>query len=253
MTTTREQAVQQVCELLIQSKRAVAFTGAGISTPSGIPDFRSKGTGLWEKDDPMLVASLSAFKYRPEVFFNWLRPLAATMGTAQPNPAHIALAELENAGRIQAVITQNIDGLHHAAGSKNVIEVHGTARTLSCFRCQKSYSAKDFTQEFIQDNKIPRCPACDTILKPDIVLFEEILPADAWSKAEFYCARADLILVFGSSLEVTPANSLPFIAVENGARLVINNLTPTYLDQHADVLLPYDVVEVIPQISSKFQ
>lgn len=242
-----EIAVQKAGELIHSARHAVVFTGAGISTPSGIPDFRSQNTGLWTKDDPMKVASLTAFRNRPEVFFNWLRPLAQKMWQAKPNAAHIGLAELEQAGAIKAVITQNIDGLHQEAGSRNVLEVHGSARTASCKVCRKSYPADQFRQEFLEGG-IPHCPVCKAILKPDIVLFEEMLPMDVWEKAERHCSQADVMLVVGSALEVVPAAGLPYLAVENGASLIINTISPTYLDNQATILLPYNVVDIVPMI-----
>jgi NAD-dependent deacetylase len=238
---------QKAGELIRSARHAVVLTGAGISTPSGIPDFRSQNTGLWTKDDPMQVASLSAFRDRPEVFFNWLRPLAQKMWQASPNAAHIGLAELEKAGAIQAVITQNIDGLHQEAGSQNVLEVHGSARTASCKVCRKTYPADQFRTAFLEGS-IPLCPKCGSTLKPDIVLFEEMLPADVWEKAEWHCSHADVMLVVGSALEVVPAAGLPYTAVEHGASLIINTLSSTYLDEQAVILLPYDVVEIVPLI-----
>ncbi len=240
-------AIQAVGAFLRSSRHAVVLTGAGISTPSGIPDFRSARIGLWTKDDPMQVASLTAFKYRPEVFFNWLRPLAQKMWQAQPNAAHLALAELENAGLIQTTITQNIDGLHQQAGTRKVLELHGSARTATCHSCRKTYPTEDFRQPFLEGG-IPRCPSCNSILKPDIVLFEENLPIDVWEEARWACEQADFMLVVGSSLEVIPAAELPYWAVENHAHLVINTRSPTYLDDRADVLLPYDVTEMMPLV-----
>ncbi len=240
-------AIQAVGALLRSSRHAVALTGAGISTPSGIPDFRSARTGLWTKDDPMRVASLTAFKYRPEVFFNWLRPLAQKMWQARPNAAHLALAELEKAGLIQTTITQNIDGLHQQAGTQKVLELHGSTLTATCPSCHKTYLAEGFRQTFLEGG-IPRCPSCHTILKPDIVLFEENLPIKVWEEARWACEQADFMLVVGSSLEVVPAAELPYWAVENQAHLVINTLSATYLDERADVLLPYDVTEIMPLV-----
>jgi len=235
---------------LIQSARyAVAFTGAGISTPSGIPDFRSARTGLWEKDDPMQVASLTSFLHTPERFFNWLRPLALTSLSASPNPAHLALAELENSGFLKAVITQNIDDLHVQAGSHNVLELHGSLRTLSCTGCHRSFSARDFMPAFIDSGTLPSCPECRSLLKPDIVLFEESLPAKTWYQAEVHARMADLMIVAGSSLTVTPAAYIPQEAVESGAQIIIINQTPTYLDEIAAILLPLDVAEVLPAIT----
>ncbi len=242
--------ISRASELLRNARHAVALTGAGISTPSGIPDFRSADTGLWTKNDPMQVASLSAFLYHPERFFNWLRPLLDTITQARPNPAHFALAELEKKGILKALITQNIDDLHQQAGSKNVLPVHGTLEDMICLSCDQRFPSKQFI-ETVKDGKLPLCPNCGRILKPDIVLFEEMLPSDVWSKAEWHCNRADVILVAGSSLEVMPAGALPWYAVQNGAHLIINNYSSTPLDSEADVLLSGDVAQILPQITAQ--
>jgi len=236
--------------LLRSARHAVVLTGAGISTPSGIPDFRSHVSGLWSKDNPMEVASLSAFRYRPERFFAWLRPLAAQIARASPNSAHQALADLEKAGLIKAVITQNIDGLHQAAGSQVVLELHGSAKSLTCLFCRRVYPIGHFFEEFVGQGKLPYCPNCGKLLKPDIVLFEEMLPASVWQQAEVHCRQADLMLVVGSSLEVSPAGGLPWTAFEHGARLVILNFTPTYLDEQASVVIHADAAEILPQLAA---
>jgi NAD-dependent deacetylase len=241
--------ITRAANLLRNARRVVVFTGAGISTPSGIPDFRSARTGLWEKDDPMQVASLTAFRYHPQRFFDWLHPLAASMWNAEPNPAHQALAALQKAGLVQTIITQNIDGLHQAAGSIDVIELHGSMNTLTCPKCSKQYAGRRFLASFVADKSLPHCPSDGQLLKPDIVLFEEMLPEDAWSQAELACEEANLVVVVGSSLEVWPAGQLPFTAFDHGAKIIINNLTPTGLDAQAEVLLPYDVTEAIPAIA----
>lgn len=246
---SRVERTAQAAQLLRAARFAVVFSGAGISTPSGIPDFRSASSGLWTKNDPMQVASLSAFLLRPRAFFDWLRPLAAASFRAQPNPAHTAVAELQKAGVIKAVITQNIDGLHQRAGSTDVMEVHGTLTSLTCPDCGKKYAGDDFRNALLEENQMPICPACGKILKPDVVLFEEMLPEDVWRKAEWGAKRADVIVVVGSSLEVSPANYLPYYTYEAGGRIIINTLSRTYLDEAADVLLPYDVAEVMPAIA----
>lgn len=239
-------------ELLRSARHAVAFTGAGISTPSGIPDFRSQNTGLWERFDPMEVASIDIFLRRPEKFYDWLRPLLSQIWSAAPNPAHIALGQMETAGVIKALITQNIDDLHQRGGSQNVYEVHGSLRTVTCPRCRKQYSSDQFHSQLEKTDHqdgMPRCPDCHQVLKPDIILYGEMLPILTWDEAEQHCRRADVVLVAGSSLEVWPAASLPELALKHGARLIINNLSPTYLDDQADVLLPYDVAKVLPKLA----
>lgn len=245
--------IQRAAERIRQARFCIVFTGAGISTPSGIPDFRSANTGLWQRDNPMEVASLTTFRRQPERFFNWLRPLAEKMWQAQPNPAHTALAWMEQAGFVKGVVTQNIDGLHQRAGSKQVVEVHGTLETLACQRCRKHFPETQFVEDFIHRRAVPICPTCRNILKPDIVLFEEALPPAAWDQAERWCQRADVILVIGSSLEVVPAALLPQMAVERGASLILVNFTPTHLDDQAEFIFQDDLVEVIPALQRVLQ
>ena len=243
-----EGSIARAREILRGARYAVAFTGAGISTPSGIPDFRSQGTGVWERFDPMQTASLTAFRNTPKRYWDWKRPLMLGAWAAAPNPAHIALAQLESAGILKAVITQNIDGLHQRAGSKTVLEVHGTMDTMTCPSCQRQYPSLQFKSALEEPDGIPHCPADGTILKPDVVLFEEGLPAQVWKEAEAHTGLADVMLVVGSSLEVYPAAYLPAVATGHGARLIIANLTSTYLDEEAAVLLPADVAAVLPAI-----
>ncbi len=235
--------------LLKQATRGVALTGAGISTPSGIPDFRSD-SGLWKRFNLFEVATLSAFRYRPEKFFNWLRTIAQEINEANPNPAHYALSELENSGRISTIITQNVDGLHKRAGSKHVLEIHGTLSTATCTGCYKTYASESVIDNFLSSGEIPHCEDCHGVLKPDIILFEEQLPYKIWVQAEEACRNSDLFLVIGSSLEVMPVAGLPLMALEHGANLIIINKTNTYLDVRATVVIHGDVAKILPTIVS---
>ena len=241
--------VQFTAELIKSSKKVVVLTGAGFSTPSGVPDFRSAGSGLWTRFLPMEVASLSTFRYDPEKFFAWLHPLASHMLGALPNPAHLALARLEQAGYIHTIITQNIDGLHHRAGSKNVLEIHGTLNSLSCTGCFQQFSAEGIIEPYLLDGDIPYCPNCRSILKPDVILFEEQLPVRTWLQAQEASQTCDLMLVCGTSLEVLPSASLPVKALENGAHLILINKTETYVDVRADAIIRSDVAEAVPLIA----
>jgi len=244
-------AVQRAADFIRDAKKGVALTGAGISTPSGIPDFRSAGSGLWTRYEPMEVASLSVFRCQPEKFYTWLRPLASQIVAAHPNPAHQALARLEERRYIKTLITQNIDGLHHRAGSHNVLEVHGTLYSLTCVGCFRHYPAEEIIESYITDGKIPHCPICGSILKPDAILYEEQLPERTWRQAEEASKTCDLMLVAGTSLEVMPSAGLPMRAVEHGAHLIVVNRTPTYIDDRADVLLKGDVAEVLPRLAAE--
>jgi NAD-dependent deacetylase len=244
-------AIEDAAELFRKAKRVVALTGAGLSTPSGIPDFRSEGTGLWSRDEPLEVASLTTFRTYPERFFQWFRPLAGQILNAEPNAAHKALADLESPSRELTIITQNIDLLHQKAGSKNVVEMHGSMRTMSCTQCFNTFETKFFIQEFIENGTIPTCPNCNGILKPDVILFGEQLPQSAWFGAQRAARRCDLMLVAGSSLEVLPVAGLPMQALDRGAHLIIVNNTPTYLNVRADVVLMQDVSTILPEIAKR--
>nr|MBC7245547.1 NAD-dependent deacylase [Chloroflexota bacterium] len=246
-----EQEIQQAAEVLAASHHAVALTGAGHSTPSGIPDFRSPGSGLWEQLDPMEVASIYAFQRNPQAFYDWIRPLAKQIMEAQPNPAHFALAKLEQMGVLYAVITQNIDELHHRAGSKRVLELHGSVRTATCTRCRKQMTTAEMWSTFVASGELPHCPSCGGFLKPDVVLFGELLPLDVLSEAQQEAEQCDVMLVAGSSLEVYPAAELPSRAVEHGAKLIVVNYQPTYMDARAAVVIHEDVAVVLPQITAR--
>jgi len=238
-------------ELLRKAKRAIVLTGAGISTPSGIPDFRSEGSGLWSRDEPLEVASLLTFRTQPEKFYAWFRPLVQQIFGALPNGAHRALAELEKAGYIHSVLTQNIDILHQKAGTMHAVELHGTLKTLSCTQCFQKVESLPYLKPFIERGILPRCPHCGALLKPDVILFGEQLPQKAWLEAQRESRACDLMLVAGSSLEVMPVASLPMQALERGAHLLIINNSPTYLNIRADAAIQEDVSDIIPAIAEQ--
>jgi NAD-dependent deacetylase len=239
--------VRQAADLIRHSHHMVAFTGAGHSTASGIPDFRSPGSGLWEKSNPMLVASIWAFSLNPKTFYHWIRPLVATLLEATPNPAHQALARLEEMGYLKVVITQNIDNLQQRAGSRSVLELHGHVRAATCIRCYKEVPIDPGMEQVIMDGKVPHCE-CGGVLKPNVILFGEQLPVRVLNAAMAEARRCDLILVAGSSLEVTPAADIPVLAVECDAKAIIVNLEPTAFDGCADVVIHGDVAQVLPRI-----
>jgi NAD-dependent deacetylase len=245
------ESMQRAAQLLAQAQHAVALTGAGLSTPSGIPDFRSRDTGLWENFDPMEIATFQAFRRRPADFFNWIRPLARQMFEAQPNLAHYALAQLQQAGHVQQIITQNIDGLHQRAGAQHVIELHGDIFTGTCVGCYAVYRSAEFRDQFINAGRIPTCPRCEGIIKPNVILFGEALPVRALMAAKRAIAHCDVLLIAGSSLEVAPASDLPMLARARQARMIIVNQGSTYLDDYCDVLIHDDVALALPAIAAQ--
>lgn len=240
----------QAAELLREAQRVVTLTGAGASTPSGIPDFRSVGTGLWSQVDPFVVASVWGFRENPQRFYKWMRPLASDILAAKPNSAHCALAGMEKSGKIRIIITQNIDALHQKAGSQRVIELHGHLRTVVCLTCMFTDDAAAFLNAYISEGVVPFCPDCGDILKPDIVLYGEPLPEESIVQAQEEALQCDLMLVAGSSLEVMPAADLPALAVRSGARLILVNWGMTPYDHLADVIVRGDVAKVLPQLAA---
>ena len=244
-------AVRRAAELLRGARFAIALTGAGISTPSGIPDFRTAGSGLWERVDPMTVASLGGFRRDLEAFFGFLRPLAVQIASAEPNAAHRAVARLEQAGRLKGVITQNIDRLHQKAGSQQVLEVHGNFRRATCLVCSRQVDGEPLLDAFVRGGTVPHCAACGGVLKPNVVLFGEVLPRRTYERAEAWCAVADVVLVIGTSLEVSPVSRLPKAAWDGGARLIIVNREPTYLDSDAEAVLRDDLIDAMPQLAAQ--
>jgi NAD-dependent deacetylase len=232
----------ELARLLREADTAVALTGAGISVPSGIPDFRSPGTGIWENIDPMEVATIHAFHRDPARFWSFYRPRFEALGDKRPNPAHEALVELESRGMLEAVITQNVDRLHRRAGSRRVIEVHGSIDTSSCTCCGSSWPLPE-VEDLFDDDGVAICPTCMGYVKPDVVLFGELLPADAMAEAQDLASRADLLLCVGSSLEVYPVAGLPELTLGAGGRVAIVTKGSTPYDREAAVRMDGDVVE----------
>ena len=231
-------AHDRLAELIRSARSVVALTGAGISVPSGIPDFRSPGTGLWANVDPMEVAHISVWRRDPARFWGFYGQRFATLEGKQPNGAHRALAELDI-----PVITQNIDGLHTAAGSKDVLEVHGSIATASCLTCGASYPLADTCARLeAAEDGVPRCD-CGRPLKPDVVLFGEMLDQTAMTRASALAASADLMLCVGSSLEVWPVAELPEITLTAGGVVAIVTRSATPYDGCAAVRLDGDVVD----------
>jgi NAD-dependent deacetylase len=238
--------------LIRDSDRVVALTGAGISVPSGTPDFRTPGKGLWETVDPMEVAHIDAFHRDTKRFWSFYRPRFDQLDRKRPNGAHEALAELEARGILAGVITQNIDRLHAKAGSQRVVEVHGSIATSSCTSCSASYPLESVGELFDADG-VATCACCLGKVKPDVVLFGELLPESAMAEAHELCASADLLLCVGSSLEVYPVASLPEVTLGGGGRVAIVTQGPTPYDGEAAVKLDGDVVEELEAVLAALQ
>ncbi len=234
--------VEEAVRLLIKSNYAVFFTGAGVSAESGIPTFRGKG-GLWSRFDPEEVASIEGFMRNPKAFWDFARELIVKR-RAKPNPAHYAIAELESMGVVKAVITQNIDMLHRKAGSRRVLELHGSLEFVDCLNCGESYRWDDVVEK--EDVRCERCGS--NHLKPRIVFFGEKLPEETLREAVEEAKRADVFVVVGSSLQVYPAASIPMIAKDCGAKLILINAEPTDLDGMFDVVIYGKAGEILPKI-----
>lgn len=234
--------IQQAAEWMVSSRLTLALTGAGVSVESGIPDFRS-AEGLWSKYDPAEYASIEAFRRDPEKVWNMLRDMESLVTGAKPNPAHIGMGELERLGFLHHIITQNIDNLHQAGGSRNVIEYHGNSSTLTCIWCGKRYAVEEKRGE-----RTPRC-TCSKPLKPDVVFFGEAIPMDALNRSFQLASSAEVLLIVGTSALVSPANTIPVMAKEKGARLIEINREETHLTgSMTDVFLEGSAGEIIPAL-----
>ena len=243
MSPATTSGAARLAELLGSAGRVLALTGAGISVPSGIPDFRSPGTGLWANVDPMEVAHIEVFKRDPARFWQFYGHRFAALRGKRPNGAHEALVELERRGIVEAVVTQNIDGLHRLAGTRDLIEVHGSIGTSSCLECGSSFELPEVrTRLETAEDGVPRC-SCGAALKPDVVLFGELLPEAALARASELAAQADVLLCVGSSLEVYPVAQLPAITLAGGGSVGLVTKGPTPYDGDAAVRLHGDVVE----------
>jgi len=240
--------VLALAQLVRRARSVVALTGAGISVPSGIPDFRTPGTGIWENVDPMEVAHIDAWRAKPERFWSFYGERFQTLGDKQPNGAHAALAELERRGRLEAVITQNIDMLHRRAGTRELIEVHGSIETCSCLSCAERVASAEVLDQ-LEEVAVPRC-VCGQPLKPDVVLFGEFLPAAALQRATQLAERADLLLCIGSSLEVYPVAQLPQLTLRHGGAVAIVTQGPTPYDAFAAVRLGGDVEQELQALAA---
>jgi NAD-dependent deacetylase len=250
MTAAIDTSLEQAAALLQPARSAIAFTGAGISVESGIPHFRGEG-GLWTRFDPYKVAHIDTFRKDPAQY--WSYSLEHRRPDAQPNPAHRALVDLERRGQVRAVVTQNTDGLHQKAGSGQVIELHGSSRSVVCLDCEARFARADIDRL----NRVhcpPSCPSCGgQFLKPTVVLFGEALPEAALREAQALARAADIVLIVGSSLQVYPAAGIPRLARQHGAQLCIINAEPTPYDDVAAAVIHGKAGEVLPEIVRRIE
>jgi len=238
------QLIQRAAKDILNSKKTIAFTGAGISVESGIPDFRG-AEGLWKKYNPEEYAHIYAFYSNPDRVWLMLKDMFSLIITAKANPAHMGLAELERMGLLSSIITQNVDGLHQAAGSKNVIEFHGSHRTLSCLKCSTKIDGTSLKMEDLP----PRCSRCSSLLKPDVVFFGEPIPWEAQVMSFKESKSCSVVLVIGTSAVVFPAANIPIMAKERGATVIEINMEPTPLTgQVSDYLICGSAGEILPAI-----
>jgi len=246
--------IRKAADIIRHSHFAVAFTGAGLSTRSGIPDFRSPDTGLWAQTDlsqsgEVSAGSIRGFARDPQAFYNGFGPLVKKIFDAEPNPAHLALAEMETRGYINAIITQNADLLHQRAGSQQVIEVHGSLAEATCIKCYKVVLARPLFEKFFIDGQVPCCQECVGVMKPNVILTGEQIPAQPIITARQAIRQCDALLIAGTSLPGGPATALVESAHEQNVVLIIVNRTPTLFDSCAHVVIHADVVEALPALA----
>jgi len=244
--------ISKVAERLAEARRAVAFTGAGMSTESGISDFRSPG-GVWSRYQPVYYDEFLASDEARVRYWRAKKEMYPEFASARPNMGHQVLAKLEQADRIVGVITQNIDGLHHDAGSKRVLELHGNARNVHCISCDKRWASEEIFQQYKDREEVPVCDRCGGWLKPEVVSFGENLPADVLQEAYEISAESDVFLAMGSSLVVEPAASLPANAKQMGSFLVIINRDPTPLDNYADAVIRTPIGETLEAVAGEME
>ena len=243
-------SIRQIATWLAEAQSAVAFTGAGISTESGIPDFRSPG-GVWATSTPVYFDDFLASAEARHEYWRQKSISHADFAAATPNVGHVTLAKWEEDGRLRGVITQNIDGLHEEAGSAKILELHGTARRIACLDCEAIFDPDPLVESFLANDEVPPCEKCGGRLKHATVSFGQQLPGEVLSEAVRWCQEADLIFAMGSSLVVTPAADLPQITKQYGGRLVIINRDGTPLDSMADAVIHEPIGETLQAIDDQ--
>ncbi len=240
--------IKNIATLLIKSKNAIALTGAGISTESGIPDFRGEG-GIWEKYQADIYGNIQSFLKDPSKFWEMAKKVAPMLFSAKPNKGHVALAELEKLKIIKAIITQNIDELHQKAGSVLVYEIHGNINRFNCLGCRGSYTKDEIVRKLKKDHEYPPlCEVCSAPLKPSVVLFGECLPTFELYQSQALAQKADVMLIVGSSLSVAPSCDLPLYTLKQDGKLIIINDKSTELDEKAEIVIKNKIGVILPLI-----
>jgi NAD-dependent deacetylase len=246
-----DEKIEKVVELIQKSQNIVILTGAGMSTESGIADFRSPNTGLWEKVDPYEFGSINSYVANTSKNLKFMLEMGMNIFRAKPNRGHKAITKLQKMGKLKGVITQNIDGLHQKAHTKNIVELHGTANESKCLRCHKVFPITTMINQVLQGNYAPSCEVCQGLLKPNAIFFGEPLLSETLIKADQLINNCDLLIVLGSSLLVYPAASYPEKALARGAKLIIINIQETHLDQYANIVIHDKIGEIFPLIVEK--
>ncbi len=244
---TEQEKIYEAAKLLLNSNDAIVLTGAGVSTESGIPDFRGEN-GIWEKYKPEIYAQITNFIKDPSKFWELAEKIAPTLFNAEPNPGHLALSELEKIDLIKAIITQNVDELHQKAGSIIVYEVHGNINRFNCIGCRASYEKKQILRKIKKEKNSPTCDICAAPLKPSVVLFGESLPTFEIYQSKALSQKADVMLIAGSSLSVAPVCDLPLYTLREGGKLIIVNDQPTHLDDKAEIVIHNKTGIILPLI-----
>ena len=242
-----EKKIEKFANLIIEANDVIALTGAGMSTESGIPDFRSPGTGLWEKMDPSFT-DISSFTRDPSSFYKVMLELGLDMMKAKPHAGHKALTRLQKMGKLNGIITQNIDGLHLRARTKNIAEMHGNIREAICMKCKKIHPITELINQAMSGNYAPGCSECSGILKPNAVFFGEMLPEEALQLADNLIAKCDLMLILGSTLLVAPVMYMPYKALGVDAKLAIINIQETHMDRQCLVVIHDSIKDILPKI-----
>jgi len=246
-----EKKVQVFADLIVESENIVVLTGAGMSTESGIPDFRSPGTGLWTKVDPNQMASIHSYVSDTSKNLKFMLEMGMNIFKSKPHKGHKALTKLQKMNKLEGVMTQNIDGLHQRARTENVIELHGTANEAICMRCNTVYPITTLINQVLHENTQPTCQKCNGLLKPNAVFFGEALDSDVLAKADRMIANCDLLIVLGSSLLVYPVAFYPRKTISSGAKLAIINIQNTDLDSAAEIVIHSKIGDVLPKIVEK--